>query len=91
MPRAAAPASPPPVLRYYYRNPLTSAVEGPFRAEVFAGWLSSGALPADAAAALRVWRPRGREHADVPLTQLLADAAAAKEAAAAGAAPLAHA
>jgi hypothetical protein len=71
------------VLRYYYRNPLSGGVEGPFRAEVYAGWLTSGALPADAAAALRVWRPRGREHAAMPLPQLLADVAAAAAAAAA--------
>jgi hypothetical protein len=52
-------------------------VEGPFKLSAFASWLAAGALSAEAAATLRVWRRGAQESDSSALADLLAAANAA--------------
>ncbi len=80
----AAPAAPPvvpppqpPAPRFHYRSPADGTVVRAYPLSVFAGWIVSGALSAEQAAALRVWRKGAAEDTAVPLSGLLQEAAAA--------------
>ncbi len=74
-PSAPPPPPPPPPPRFHYRAPDTREIVRAYPLSVFAGWLASGALPAQQAATLLVWRKGAAEDTAVPLSSLLGNAA----------------